>query len=825
MENRLSRKLIDQFYAINTSNGKDDNIKSDTSTIKIGVVVDTDDPLEQGRLRVWCPDLNDNPKKLHHIPWALYGAPYGGSINNSCYSRGHQTGKEKTSGATHYGFWGIPEQGAHVLVACINGDIRRRVWLGSIPQHQETHTQFTGRFKWEDGNVDGPLSSTNSPIQPMYDNASIAFNDDRASAEWKTRGADYQPTSVREDLGEIPNPSKSTYLDNQYPQISEAEKDDWVKPILGSHGYDWSGHKSLGAFKSSRVYGMSSPGLHSFFMDDRPFNSRIKLKTTAGHQIILDDTNERIYISTYEGKSYIEMDKTGNIDIFADRRLSVHSTKDINIESDETVRIKGKKGLHLYAGDTTGQTPLNSIPTDGQIRLHSTDDMHIMVEKNLRTLVQENHILEIGGDFCTSVGLSMFTQVENDINTISNDGNLNISINGDSNTNVTNNVNQMAGNDMTLQSVNNSEIMAYRGAMDIGAQLDVTVSSKGENVGIESVNKTVTVEGGQGKSFMSVNENSATIYSEPKVVVMSKTKQETTISTEITPSVAKQESTNGCLQVQGVKISYGTEDVDEDVPSERTFKFGNGKSETMDRINSSLETFAENWNGLMQNLNDTFSGILSDPFDFTIPPLFGNIFPITVDLQLPAIELPTLNLPNLCFDFSKLIDISDFNIVPETLFQLNLDMGGWTLDNLKGWVNNIKSNFEAFKSSISLANIASQLQAEITDISLAFDEILNAFNDLIDINILDNGLVLENYSLTLSSLITGMETFNVGAELLGGGLTTIPLQLISKLSGHQENISRMILNSPNNLNGYDFSGLIGTRDEFSTMNDDIFGGI
>lgn len=398
MGNRFDKNLLDQFNAINSVDDKRDDITNITNTLCIGVVVDTDDPLEEGRLRVWCPDLNDNPKKLLHIPWASYVTPFGGSINNACFTRGHIAGSELSQGSVHYGFWGIPEQGAHVIVACINGDIRRRVWLGCIPEHQETHTLFNGRFRWEGGKVDGPFTSSDSPIEPSYTNAGVAFNEDRESAEWKTRGAEYQVASVREDLGEIPSPSKSTYLDNQYPQMTEAEQDEWVKPKVGSHGYDWTSNKKLGEFKSSKAFGMTTPGFHSFLMDDRAYNSRIRLKTTAGHQILLDDTNERIYISTYEGKSYVEMDKSGNIDIFSDRRISVHAKKDINIESDETVRIKGKKGIHMYAGDTTGQTPLTSVPEDGQIRFHSTDDMHFYVEKNLRTYVEEDQYLEVGGN-------------------------------------------------------------------------------------------------------------------------------------------------------------------------------------------------------------------------------------------------------------------------------------------------------------------------------------------------------------------------------------------------------------------------------------------
>ena len=58
--------------------GDADGEKSDKTPIgmTLGVVVDTDDPLQMGRLRVFCPALNDNPKKLQHLPWAIYISPF-----------------------------------------------------------------------------------------------------------------------------------------------------------------------------------------------------------------------------------------------------------------------------------------------------------------------------------------------------------------------------------------------------------------------------------------------------------------------------------------------------------------------------------------------------------------------------------------------------------------------------------------------------------------------------------------------------------------------------------------------------------------------------
>lgn len=385
----------------------DKNLQANIS-LTIGVVVDTDDPLQMGRLRIFCPSLNDDPRKLQHLPWSAYVSPFGGVVDNPCFVRGSDATNFQTSGPVHYGFWAIPEQGAHALVGSVDGDPRRRFWLGCFPAQQQTHTIFTGRFKWSgfNGTPDGPFSSTNQPIQPLYGNLTSAYTSNnpsyagrnaRFSSEWKTRGADYQPTAVNQDVGEFPNTKDTTYLDEQNDQISVAEPDQWVKDILGAHGYDWTAFKNLGSFLASKVYGFGTPGGHSIWMDDRPFNNRIKVRTTGGHQILMDDTNERIYIATAKGNNWIEMDQAGNIDVYSASRVSVHAASDINFSTEGSFRVKAQQGIFMYAGASV-ETPLNDIPAQGQIRLTATDDLHVLSKKNIRMDSTETTFLQSGQD-------------------------------------------------------------------------------------------------------------------------------------------------------------------------------------------------------------------------------------------------------------------------------------------------------------------------------------------------------------------------------------------------------------------------------------------
>lgn len=488
--------FFDDFWKLQGIDNAGENYSKFLVYPSVGIVINTDDPLQMGRVQVFCPAYGDNPKKMLHLPWCAYASAFGGSIKNKCFTRGVKDGPEKSTGAIHYGFWAIPEQGAHVVIGCLDGDPKRRFYFGSLPEHQETHTLFHGRYKWGDGGIpNGPLTSDGEPIEPAYTNLGEAFQDDRQSREWKTRVADYQATAVREDVGEVPNDTKDKYLDQQYDKISDAEQDDWVKPFLGAHGYDWTGFKGTGAFLSSRSYGFSTPGFHAWSMDDRAFNSRIKLRSATGHQIIMDDTNERIYIMTNKGKSWVELDSSGNIDVYSDKRISMHAKQDINFSTDETFRVHAKKGIHMYAGNNVSQEDLESVPNDGEIRFQAEDDFHLISKKNMRWLSFEDSLFEIGGKKCESIGDSLYQQVQNEINIITNLGDYNLSVSSNINEMVQGNVNKYALGTMKNMSNGNAQMHSFDGKMDVGARKTMNIKSICEDVALEAVGKNTNDSG------------------------------------------------------------------------------------------------------------------------------------------------------------------------------------------------------------------------------------------------------------------------------------------------------------------------------------------
>lgn len=354
-----------------------------TSTT-IGTVVDTADPMQRGRLRIMCPALGDRPDmQIKDIPWALCVAPFAGDVQVG--TRGPND--TPVNGPTAYGWWATPKLGAQVLVMCIDGAPYERVWLGCLHTPFMAHTIPHGRFSYEEENIQsgeqapaGPYDSFEQSIQPLTDNFYEAFpapEQGNFNFEFASRAADFQatglqPNQVPDSVSSVADDDSQGYRTNlQVPEdilIEDSntqadQREQTSKPNL-----------------DNMVTAIVSPGFHAISMDDRPENSRIRFRTAAGHQIIMDDTNERIYISTAKGKNWIEIDQEGNIDIYTSGKLSATADRDINFKTKGSFRVDAEKGIHLNSGKET--------------RIVSSEDMTVASDANLRVQAKQNILAE-----------------------------------------------------------------------------------------------------------------------------------------------------------------------------------------------------------------------------------------------------------------------------------------------------------------------------------------------------------------------------------------------------------------------------------------------
>lgn len=318
----------------------------------LGIVADTNDPLQQGRLRIICPawdaqqEIPVTQTEIEKISWANYASPFGGTIKN--ISAGPN--KATSWGPTAYGFWAIPEVGAHVIVQCIDGDQNQRYWTHSVYPVQTNRSLPSGRG-YDDQGKPGPWTDSNEKYDPGFDNLRTAGLS--TGAHYKSRGG----------------------YERQVAQ-PKTDKD-------GSEGY--AKNPSSGKGLNSQTYCLSTPGHHFLTLQDSPEFSRIRLKTAAGHQIIFDDTNERIYISTAKGNNYVELDQDGHIHVFSKESISVTTDKDFNVKANGSINMSAVKDVNIISKasvNITATADIN-ISAKGSIFETATGSIHIKASGNL----------------------------------------------------------------------------------------------------------------------------------------------------------------------------------------------------------------------------------------------------------------------------------------------------------------------------------------------------------------------------------------------------------------------------------------------------------
>lgn len=91
-----------------------------------------------------------------------------------------------------------------------------------------------------------------------------------------------------------------------------------------------------------------------------PANELFRIRTRTGHQILLHNTEDLIYIANGRGTTWIELTSNGKIDIYAEDSISVHTSQDINFSADRDINFNATENINLNAGlkikTTAGET-------------------------------------------------------------------------------------------------------------------------------------------------------------------------------------------------------------------------------------------------------------------------------------------------------------------------------------------------------------------------------------------------------------------------------------------------------------------------------------
>jgi hypothetical protein len=96
-------------------------------------------------------------------------------------------------------------------------------------------------------------------------------------------------------------------------------------------------------------------GGHSLVLDDGTIDGQdqlVRLRTATGHQILMSDSGQTLFIIHANGESWIELGKEGTIDMYATNSVNIRTKGDLNLHADRDVNINATRNLNVYGEKT-----------------------------------------------------------------------------------------------------------------------------------------------------------------------------------------------------------------------------------------------------------------------------------------------------------------------------------------------------------------------------------------------------------------------------------------------------------------------------------------
>ena len=351
-----------------------------------------------------------------------------------------------------YGFWAVPpDPGSKVLVIFAEGKSNMGYWIGCIQDEYMNHMvpggyaaakssyviqdnlaeefkekplptgEYNKAFNNNRGNNPDTFLRPHNPLM-VQTLASQGLLDDT------TRGL--TSSSARRELPSMvfgwntPGPLDKRDGAPKGKYGAKKEAIDYFRSRLGGSAFtmddgDPSILRSGLAFDTSPTYYDIGklPDQISKTNPTLPFNEHVRLRTRTGHQILMHNTEDLIYIGNARGSAWIELTSNGKIDVYSDDSISVRSGNDINLHADRDFNWSAGRDININAGRNTKKT--------------TAENVDIRVGVNKQEFIGNTNDLWIGNNNTVAIGGNQDIQVKgNDAKTVSGNYNLQVASNG-----------------------------------------------------------------------------------------------------------------------------------------------------------------------------------------------------------------------------------------------------------------------------------------------------------------------------------------------------------------------------------------------------------
>lgn len=412
------------------NNSTVDQVTQDIPPIKPGIYLATVtsvlDSSFMGTLQVKIihAGSGNSDYKGQHLP-VRYMSPFLGSTSKDYVKEEADYGNTQKS----YGMWMVPpDVGTTVIVIFMQGSPKWGYWIGCVPD--DSMNFMTPGIAATKFAIDGieervPVAEHNRIANPRPGDPTKANKPQHPFAEaLQTQGLlkdDIRGITTSSARRESPSAvfgiSTPGPIDKNGPEGLVGTSDNQVNcPISRLGGATFVMDDGDDKFLRKVPAAEGPPDYASIENRDTdgdvtiPHNELIRLRTRTGHQILLHNSEDLIYIGNAKGTTWIEMTSNGKIDIYAKDSISIHTDADLNFSADRDINLEAGRNVNIRAAGTA-EEPLatepvapapivaegEKVPTiekkTGRIQLESTANINLLSNADTKiTSIGTSHI-------------------------------------------------------------------------------------------------------------------------------------------------------------------------------------------------------------------------------------------------------------------------------------------------------------------------------------------------------------------------------------------------------------------------------------------------
>lgn len=321
-----------------------------------GTVKNNIDPTRSGRLQVYIETFADGDSE-DESKWTTvsYLPSFFGYTPNNPGSTGSGTFPGNTNS---YGMWFTPPDiGVRVLCVFANGDRSQGYYVGVVPEQSVGYMvpaigaskNFVAGNNNQNAYFDGAtqLPVTELNINNIQLEESGRFNDSPKPVQSVVAASLFQQGLIKDtERGPIASSSQ-----RESPSACYGVSTPGTAIYQGGMTFkDLKSKAESNSLKPQDVKVIGRMGGHSLVMDDGDIDGLdrlIRLRTTAGHQILMSDSGNFMYFIHANGQTWIELGSEGTVDVYAANSINFRTEGDFNIHADQDINMFAKRSVNI----------------------------------------------------------------------------------------------------------------------------------------------------------------------------------------------------------------------------------------------------------------------------------------------------------------------------------------------------------------------------------------------------------------------------------------------------------------------------------------------